>query len=56
MWMFVELSGGWQSLRLLWMGLVALDVLVLNIQSLLLPRGKAQGSVQEPLNLECHLS
>jgi len=47
-------------LRLLWMGLVALDVFVLNVQCLLLPRPedkvKPKGSVQEPLNLECHLS
>jgi hypothetical protein len=28
----------WHSLRLLWMGLVALDVFVLDVQSLLLPR------------------
>jgi hypothetical protein len=30
---FVEQSGEWQSLRLLWMGLVVLDVFVLDVQS-----------------------
>jgi uncharacterized PurR-regulated membrane protein YhhQ (DUF165 family) len=35
---FVERYEERQSLRLLWMGFVALDVFVLDVQSLLLPR------------------